>query len=63
MRTLPYSANSIRDGVGLIPKEELEPIVLAEDVHNFSALEGMIRVANAACDPPLSDRQDQAALR
>jgi len=42
-----YGANSIRDGVGLIPKEELEPIVLAEDVHNFSALEGMIRVANA----------------
>jgi type IV secretory pathway TraG/TraD family ATPase VirD4 len=47
-----YGANSIRDGVGLIPKEELEPIVLAEDVHNFSALEGMIRVANARATHP-----------
>ena len=47
-----YGANSIRDGVGLIPKEELEPIVLAEDVHNFSALEGMIRVANARASQP-----------
>jgi len=47
-----YGANSIRDGVGLNPKEELEPIVLAEDVHNFSALEGMIRVANARATHP-----------
>ena len=47
-----YGANSIRDGVGLAPKEELEPICLPEDVMNFPALQGVIRVSNARKSGP-----------
>ena len=47
-----YGANSIRDGVGLTPKEELEPILLPEDVYNLPALEGIIRVSNVRRSGP-----------
>ena len=47
-----YGANSIRDGVGLTPKEELEPILLPEDVFNLPALEGIIRVSNVRRSGP-----------
>ena len=47
-----YGANSIRDGVGLTPKEELEPVVLPEDVQNFPKFQGMIRVSNARATKP-----------
>lgn len=47
-----YGANSIRDGVGLTPREELEPVVLAEDVMNFPKFTGMIRVNNARKEGP-----------
>ena len=47
-----YGANSIRDGVGLTPKEELEPVVLPEDVQNFPKFQGMIRVSNARASKP-----------
>jgi len=47
-----YGANAIRDGVGLTPREELEPVVLAEDVMNFPKFQGMIRVSNARLGQP-----------
>lgn len=45
-----YGANSIRDGVGLTPKEELEPVALAEDILNLPKFQGYIRLSNARPD-------------
>jgi hypothetical protein len=42
-----YGAHSIRDGVGLAPREELEAIWMPEDIMNFPALMGVISVPNA----------------
>lgn len=42
-----YGANSIRDGVGLSPKEELEPVALPEDILNLPKFHGYIRLSNA----------------
>lgn len=41
-----YGANSIRDGVGLAPREELEPVALPEDIMNLPAFQGFIRLSN-----------------
>ena len=45
--TVSYGANSQRDGVGMTPREELEPIALPEDVMNQPKLQGFIKVSNA----------------
>lgn len=42
-----YGANSIRDGVGLSPKEEFEPVALPEDILNLPKFQGYIRLSNA----------------
>lgn len=42
-----YGANSIRDGVGISPREEKEPVYLPTDIMNFPKLQGVIRVSNA----------------
>ncbi|NEX91185.1 type IV secretion system DNA-binding domain-containing protein [Caulobacter sp. 17J65-9] len=42
-----YGANTIRDGVGLAPREEMEAIWLPEDILNWPALQGAISVPNA----------------
>ena len=47
-----FGANSLRDGVGLTPKEELEFIILPEDALNWPAGCGAIRVANARKSKP-----------
>lgn len=57
-----YGANSIRDGVGLVPKEDYEPVCLPEDVYNFPALEGMIRVANARPTAPFPVARIKVAI-
>lgn len=41
-----YGANSIRDGVGIAPREEKEPVYLPTDIMNFPSLQGVIRVSN-----------------
>ncbi len=41
-----YGANTIRDGVGLTPKEEKEPVFSPTAILNFPALQGAIRVSN-----------------
>jgi type IV conjugative transfer system coupling protein TraD len=45
--TVSYGANSQRDGVGVTPREELEPVALPEDVMNQPKLQGFIKVSNA----------------
>jgi len=45
-----YGANSIRDGVGLMPKEEFEPVALPEDILNLPKFQGYIRLSNARED-------------
>jgi type IV conjugative transfer system coupling protein TraD len=45
--TVSYGANSLRDGVGLTPREELEPIALPDEVMNLPKFHGFIRVSNA----------------
>lgn len=42
-----YGANSIRDGVGLTPKEEFEPVALPEDILNLPKFQGYLRLSNA----------------
>jgi type IV conjugative transfer system coupling protein TraD len=42
-----YGANSIRDGVGISPREEKEPVYLPTDIMNFPKLQGVIRLSNA----------------
>lgn len=42
-----YGAHSIRDGVGIAPREEMEAIWLPEDIMNWPALQGAIAVPNA----------------
>lgn len=41
-----YGANTIRDGVGITPKEEMEPVFTPTQIINFPALSGAIRVSN-----------------
>lgn len=48
--TTSYGANSIRDGVGLTPKEEFEPVALPEDILNLPKFQGYIRLSNARED-------------
>lgn len=45
--TVSYGANSLRDGVGLTPREELEPIALPDEVMNLPKFHGFIRVSSA----------------
>ena len=45
-----FGANSIRDGVGLSPKEELEPVALPEDILNQPKFQGYLRLSNARPD-------------
>lgn len=47
-----YGANTIRDGVGIIPKEEMEPVFTTTQIMNFPALSGAIRVANRRTSEP-----------
>jgi hypothetical protein len=47
-----YGANSIRDGVGLTPKEEFEPVALPEDILNLPKFQGYLRLSNAREDVP-----------
>lgn len=42
-----YGAHSIRDGVGIAPREEMEAIWLPEDIMNWPALQGAIAMPNA----------------
>ena len=44
---ISYGAHTIRDGVSLVSKEDLEPIYLGEDILNFVKFQGVIRVPNA----------------
>lgn len=44
--TTSYGAHTTRDGVSLGPREEIEPVFLPEDIMNFPALSGAIRVSN-----------------
>lgn len=41
-----YGANSIRDGIGIAPREEKEPVYLPTDLMNLPSLQGVIRVSN-----------------
>lgn len=47
-----FGANSIRDGAGLAPREEMEPNWLPEDVMNWPALQGVITVSNVRQSGP-----------
>lgn len=47
-----YGANSIRDGVGIAPREEKEAVFLPTQVLNFPALTGAIRVSNRRPEAP-----------
>lgn len=45
--TVSYGANTLRDGVGLTPREELELVALPDEVMNLPKFEGFIRLSNA----------------
>jgi len=47
-----YGANSIRDGVGITPKEEREPVFSPTQILNFPALQGAVRVSNRRPSAP-----------
>lgn len=47
-----YGANTIRDGVGIIPKEEMEPVFTPTQIMNFPALSGAVRVSNRRPSEP-----------
>lgn len=50
--TVSYGANSLRDGVGLTPREELELVALPDEVMNLPKFQGFIRVSNARHGAP-----------
>jgi type IV conjugative transfer system coupling protein TraD len=50
--TVSYGANSLRDGVGLTPREELELVALPDEVMNLPKFHGFIRVSNARESAP-----------
>lgn len=45
--TVSYGANTLRDGVGLTPREELELVALPDEVMNLPKFHGFIRLSNA----------------
>ena len=45
--TVSYGANTLRDGVGLTPREELELVALPDEVMNLPKFEGFLRLSNA----------------
>lgn len=45
--TVSYGANTLRDGVGLTPREELELVALPDEVMNLPKFQGFIRLSNA----------------
>lgn len=47
-----YGANSIRDGVGIAPREEKEPVYLPTDLMNLPSLQGVIRMSNKRAGRP-----------
>jgi type IV conjugative transfer system coupling protein TraD len=50
--TVSYGANSLRDGVGLTPREDLELVALPDQVMNLPKFHGFIRVSNARDGEP-----------
>jgi hypothetical protein len=50
--TVSYGANSLRDGVGLTPREDLELVALPDEVMNLPKFHGFIRVSNARDGAP-----------
>jgi len=50
--TVSYGANSLRDGVGLTPREELELVALPDEVMNLPKFHGFVRVSNARTGAP-----------
>lgn len=50
--TVSYGANSLRDGVGLTPREDLELVALPDEVMNLPKFHGFIRVSNARHGAP-----------
>jgi hypothetical protein len=47
-----YGANTIRDGVGIAPKEEKEAAFLPTQILNFPALQGVIKLSNRRPEAP-----------
>lgn len=41
-----YGANTVRDGVGITPKEEKEPVFSPTQIMNFPALQGVVKLSN-----------------
>lgn len=50
--TVSYGANSLRDGVGLTPREDLELVALPDEVMNLPKFHGFLRVSNARDGAP-----------
>jgi type IV conjugative transfer system coupling protein TraD len=50
--TTSYGASSLRDGVGLTPREDLELVALPDQVMNLPKFHGFIRVSNARDGEP-----------
>ena len=51
-----YGANSIRDGVGIAPREEKEPVYLPTDLMNLPSLQGIVRMSNKRAGRPFPSR-------
>jgi type IV conjugative transfer system coupling protein TraD len=50
--TISYGASSLRDGVGITPREDLELVALPDQVMNLPKFRGFIRVSNARDGEP-----------